>query len=919
MTDMPTRPEGEQILSIHLEDEMRASYLDYAMSVIVARALPDVRDGLKPVHRRILHAMNENGYAWNKPYRKSARIVGEVMGKYHPHGDQAIYDALARMVQDFSMRLPLLDGQGNFGSLDGDPPAAMRYTEVRMGKPAHALLTDIDKDTVDFRDNYDSSEKEPVLLPAEFPNLLVNGSSGIAVGMRANIPPHNLGEVVDACLCLLDNEGASLEELMRLVPGPDFPTGGVIIDQGDRRAPYRIGTGSITMRGKVAVSEARGRTSLVITEVPYQVNKSAMLEKISEMAGGKQSERRIHGISAMRDESNREGVRVVIELRKDANADVVLNQLYRFTPLQSSFSVSMLALHEGRPEVMNLKEMLAAFLAFRRQVVARRTRFQLQRSRERAHVLVGLAITVANIDEVVRLIREAANPSEARERLMEREWPAKQVLDLIRLVDDPDYAASDKGVCRLSEAQARAILELRLQRLTALGREEINTEMGELAERIGAYLAILADADKLRAIVREELVAAKEEFATPRRSEIQHGEIELDDESLIRREEMVVTVSHRGYIKRVPLSAYRAQKRGGKGRSGMNMKDEDFVTRIFVATTHTPMLFFTSGGMVFKLKVWRLPQGAPTSRGKAMVNIFPLGAEERITSIMELPEEESAAEETDVMFATRLGQVRRNKLKDFLQVHRGGKIAMKLPADDAIVSVALCAPEEDVMLATAKGRCIRFPVGDVRVFAGRASRGVRGIRLGADDRVISMSILNHIDATAGERDAYLSQAGKGRGTDEPISSEGKATKLSKQRFKELAALEQFILTANTKGLGKRTSSISYLTQGRGGRGIISMKLPAKESEVISSFPIAESEQIMLISDSGQLIRCGVKDVRIAGRNTQGVRLFRLDKGEKAVSVAYLGEPEEEENGEGEGEDESATSAPPDAPAPDSAA
>ena len=897
-SDTPAGFEGERILPIHLEDEMRSSYLDYAMSVIVARALPDVRDGLKPVHRRILFSMHENGYAWNKPYRKSARIVGEVMGKYHPHGDQAIYDALARMAQDFSMRLPLLDGQGNFGSIDGDPPAAMRYTEVRMGKPAHALLTDIDKETVDFRDNYDNSEQEPVILPAEFPNLLVNGSGGIAVGMRTNIPPHNLGEVIDACLCLLDDRDTPLETLLRLVPGPDFPTGGVIIDQGDRRAPYRTGSGSITVRGKVEVAAGRGRgAALVITEIPYQVNKSQMLEKISEMASGKQGERRIQGISGMRDESSREGVRVVIELRREAVADVVLNQLYRFTPLQTSFSVSMLALNGGRPQWMDLKEILSAFLDFRELVVARRTRYQLQRARERAHVLIGLAITVANIDEVVRLIREAANPAEAREHLMAREWPAKQVLDLIRLVDDPDHVATKGGKCRLSEAQARAILDLRLQRLTALGREEIAAEMSELAQKIGDYLAILADPQRLLAIVREELKTMREEFATPRRSEILQLDTELNDEDLIRKEEMVVTVSHRGYIKRVPLSTYRAQRRGGKGRSGMNMKDEDFVTRIFVATTHTPMLFFTSRGMVYKLKVWRLPQGAPQSRGKAMVNIFPLEAEETVTSIMELPESEDYVGDTEVMFATRLGQVRRNKLKDFIQVHRGGKIAMKLQKDDAIVSVATCAPKEDVMLATANGRCIRFPAEKVRLVASRNSIGVRGIRLLDGDRVISMSILKHIDATPQERDAYLRQAGKGRGRDEKMSTEGEAAKLSKQRYEELAALEQFILTASANGFGKRTSSISYLTKGRGGQGIISMELTKRNDAMISSFPISEAEQIMLISDSGQLIRCGVKDVRIAGRNTQGVRLFRLAKGEQVVSVAHLGESESEEETE----------------------
>ena len=910
MTDKPTAPLGEQIVDIAIEDEMRSSYLDYAMSVIVARALPDVRDGLKPVHRRILFSMHENGYASNKPYRKSARIVGEVMGKYHPHGDQAIYDALARMAQDFSMRLMLLDGQGNFGSVDGDPPAAMRYTEIRMGQPAHALLTDIDKETVDFRDNYDGSEREPTILPAEFPNLLVNGSGGIAVGMRTNVPPHNLGEVVDACLCLLENPDASLDELMHLVPGPDFPTGGVIIDQGDKRAPYRTGSGIIRVRGKVEVSTGRSKKSaLIITEIPYQINKSEMLEKISAMASGKQGDRRIQGISGMRDESNREGIRVVIELRKDAEPDVVLNQLYRYTPLQSSFSVSLLALNEGRPELMNLKQILEAFLKFRREVVARRTRYQLRRARERAHILVGLAITVANIDEVVRMIRTSADPAEARTKLMGRDWPAEQVVDLIRLVDDPDYAISKKNTCRLSEEHARASPDLRLQRLTALGREEIDKEINELVGRIKECLAILGDSKRLLKIVREELSAIREKFATPRRSEVAQMDTDFSDEDLIRQEEMVVTVSHRGYIKRVPLSTYRAQRRGGKGRSGMNIKEEDFVERIFSASTHTPMLFFTSRGIVYKMKVWRLPQGAPQSRGKAMVNIFPLESEETVTSIMELPEAEGEIDaDIDVMFATRLGNVRRNKLKDFVQIHRGGKIAMKLPKNDAIVAVATCAPDEDVMLSTAKGRCIRFPVNTIRVFAGRASRGVRGIRLDEDDKVISMSILKHIDATPEERDAYLRQAGKGRGRGE-TPTEGEVRKLSKQRFDELEALEQFILTASANGFGKRTSSVSYLTKNRGGKGIISMELAKRNDEMISSFPITEDDQIMLISNGGQLIRCGIKDVRIAGRNTKGVTLFRLGKGERVVSVARVDDDGDDEDGDGDdsgGEKESGT-------------
>ncbi|MGH2342192.1 DNA gyrase subunit A [Segnochrobactraceae bacterium EtOH-i3] len=878
---------------------MKRSYLDYAMSVIVSRALPDVRDGLKPVHRRILHSMNESGYDWNKPYRKSARVVGDVIGKYHPHGDQSVYMALVRMAQEFSMRLPLADGQGNFGSVDGDMPAAMRYTEVRLAKQTRALLDDIDKDTVDFQDNYDNSEREPVVLPARFPNLLVNGAGGIAVGMATNIPPHNLGEMIDVCIAYVDDPAIGLEDILRIVPGPDFPTGGLILGRGGIRQAYLTGRGSVLMRGRVEIETVRReREAIVITEIPYQVNKALMVEKIAELV----REKRVEGIADLRDESDRSGMRVVVELKRDAVADVVLNQLYRFSPLQTSFGVNMVALTGGKPELMAFKDMVSAFVAFREEVIGRRTRFLLNKARDRAHVLVGLAIAVANIDEVIRLIRTSPDPATARAALMERNWPAEDVAPLIRLIDDPRHTVNPDGTYKLSEEQARAILDLRLQRLTALGRDEIAEELEKLAAEIRDYLEILHSRARVLQIVKDELLAVKQEFSTPRRTEIIESAGDLDDEDLIQREDMVVTVSHAGYVKRVPLATYRAQRRGGKGRSGMSTRDEDFVTRLFVASTHTPVLFFSSRGQVYKEKVWRLPLAAPQARGKALVNMLPLEPGERITSIMPLPEDEASWESLDVMFATRAGTVRRNKLSDFVQVNRSGKIAMKLEEGDGIVDVAVCTENDDVLLTTAAGQCIRFSVGDVRVFAGRTSTGVRGIALAADDKVISMAILRHFEATPEERTAYLKmrravtgEAGEVEADETEASGEGGG--VDPARYVEMSAAEQVILTLSENGFGKRTSSFEYRITGRGGKGIVAMAVNDRNGPLVASFPVEESDQIMLVTDGGQLIRCPVSGIRVAGRSTQGVIVFNTAEGEKVVSVERVTEDAEEEAGE----------------------
>jgi DNA gyrase subunit A len=894
--DGPGGASPTDIRPVSITEEMKRSYLDYAMSVIVARALPDVRDGLKPVHRRILYSMHENGYEWNKPYRKSARVVGDVIGKYHPHGDQSIYDALVRMAQDFSMRVPLVDGQGNFGSVDGDPAAAMRYTEVRLEKVAQGLLDDIDKDTIDFQPNYDNSEREPVVLPARFPNLLVNGAGGIAVGMATNIPPHNLGEIIDATVALIDDPALDIEALNRIVPGPDFPTGGIILGRAGIRSAYHTGRGSIVMRGKVEIETVRKeREAIIISEIPYQVNKATMVERIAELVRDK----RIEGVADLRDESDRQGYRVVVELKKEAMPDIVLNQLYRFTPLQSSFGANIVALDGGRPQVMNLKDMLTAFIAFREEVVSRRTKFLLGKARERAHVLVGLAIAVANIDEVIRLIRGARDPNAAREALMERDWPAKDVAAMITLIDDPRHKVTAKGTYKLSTEQARAILDLRLQRLTALGRDEIKEELDKLADEINDYLDILRSRARVQTIVKTELTAVKDEFATPRRTVIAEEEGQVEEEDLIHREDMVVTVSHLGYIKRVPLSTYRAQRRGGKGRAGMQTREEDFVARLFVASTHAPVLYFSSRGKVYKEKVWKLPVAAPQARGKALINILPLQQEERINTFMPLPEDESTWGNYDVMFATTRGTVRRNKLSDFVDVRPSGIIAMKLDEGEAIVDVQTCTEKDDVLLTASGGQCIRFPVPEVRVFQGRTSMGVRGINLGEGDRVISMSILRHAQATSEERVAYLRRANAVRRGDaeEEAPAEAEETagqiELGEKRYVEMSAAEQFVLTLSEKGYGKRTSSYEYRTTGRGGKGITAMAITAKNGPIVASFPVEEADQIMLVTNGGKLIRTPVAGIRIAGRSTQGVIVFDTAEDEKVVSVERLSEDDDQ--------------------------
>ncbi len=887
---------------ISIEEEMKGSYLDYAMSVIVSRALPDVRDGLKPVHRRILFSMNENGYDWNKPYRKSARVVGDVIGKYHPHGDQSIYDALVRMAQDFSLRLPLLDGQGNFGSIDGDPPAAMRYTEVRMGKPAHSLLADIDKDTVDFQDNYDNTEREPTVLPARFPNLLVNGSGGIAVGMATNMAPHNLGEVIDACIATIENPGISIDELIDIVPGPDFPTGGLILGRAGIKSAYHTGRGSVMMRSRVTTEEIRkDRNALIVHEIPYQVNKASMIEKIADLV----REKKVEGISDIRDESDRHGMRVVIELKRDAVPDVVLNQLWRFSQLQTSFSINAVALTGGRPEVMNLKDLLDAFIAFREDVVTRRTKFLLGKARDRAHILVGLAIAVANIDEVIALIRNAPDPATARAQLMARAWPARDMEPLIKLIDDPRHALREDGTYMLSEEQARAILDLRLQRLTALGRDEISDELHRLGAEITDYLEILRSRARVMSIITDELGEVKEEFNTPRRTEILDGGIEMEDEDLIQSEDMVVTVSHAGYIKRVPLATYRAQRRGGKGRSGMQTKDEDFVTRLFVANTHTPVIFFSSRGMAYQMKVWRLPLAAPHARGKAMINILPLEQGERITTIMPLPVDEAVWSEWDVMFATRAGNVRRNKLSDFIGIRQNGKIAMKLAEGDQLAGVETCTEDDDVMLTTANGQCIRFRTTDVRVFKGRDSTGVRGISLAEGDRLISLSILRNFEATADERTAYVKARRAAEGAEDDagdveIEDGNGDVVLGPERYEEMLEAEQIILTISQNGYGKRSSSYEYRVTGRGGKGIVAMTVNERNGPLIASFPVIDEDEIMLVSNGGQLIRCPVSGIRIAGRSTQGVTVFDTAVDETVVSVERISD---EENADDDGADD----------------
>ncbi|HKL55469.1 MAG TPA: DNA gyrase subunit A [Roseovarius sp.] len=880
--------------SVSISDEMKTSYLDYAMSVIVSRAIPDLRDGLKPVHRRILYAMHEGGNTHEKPYRKSARAVGDVMGKYHPHGDSAIYDALVRMAQDFSMSLPLLDGQGNFGSMDGDNPAAMRYTEVRMDKPAQALLADIEKDTVDFQDNYDGKDLEPSVLPARFPNMLVNGAGGIAVGMATNIPPHNLGEVCDATLALIDNPDLSSEDLIEYIPGPDFPTGGIMLGRSGARKAYLEGRGSVVIRAKTRVEEIRkDRYAIVIDQIPYQVNKAAMIEKIAETV----REKRIEGISHVQDESDRHGVRVVIELKRDATAEVVLNQLFRFTPMQTHFGCNMLALNGGKPEQLTLRRFLTSFITFREEVVARRTAFELRKARDRSHVLCGLAVAVSNVDEVVATIRASADAAEARQKLMTRRWPAGDILEYIALIDDPTHKANEDGTYNLSETQARAILELRLQRLTQLGVNEVTDELQDLAGKIKEYLAILASRERIMAIIAEELREVQSQFAVPRRTQIVDWSGDMDDEDLIEREDMVVTVTQGGYIKRTALADFRAQKRGGKGLSGMQTKEEDVVTTLFVANTHTQLLFFTTDGMVYKLKTWRLPQGGRTSKGKAIVNILPIPTGVSIAAIMPVDRPEEEWNDLQIVFATTAGDVRRNALSDFTNVKRNGKIAMDLPEGIELVNARICAEDDDVMLVTRSGRAIRFPTTEVRVFKGRKSTGVRGIRLQGDDRVVSMSVIRHFDATSDERAAYLKmrRALAGAPDDGDEGGETPAGDISTERFEEMYDAENLILTITVQGAGKLSSSHDYPVRGRGGMGVQAMDKAMRAGALVASFPVETDDQIMLATSRGQSIRVPVKGISFRSRSAGGVKVFNTRKGEEVVSVAWIAESGDEDD------------------------
>ena len=860
---------------VAISDEMRKSYLDYAMSVIVSRALPDVRDGLKPVHRRILYAMKEGGYHWNRPYRKSARVIGDVMGKYHPHGDNAIYDAMVRMAQPFSMSLKLLDGQGNFGSMDGDPPAAMRYTEVRMDQAANMLIDDIDKNTIDFQDNYDNSTREPSVLPAKFPNLLVNGAGGIAVGMATNIPPHNLGEIIDACVSIINDSSITNDKLLEIIPGPDFPTGGQIIGRVGIKSAFETGRGSIVMRGKTSIETLRkDKEAIIISEVPYQVNKARMIEQIADAVRNKN----IEGISDLRDESDRVGVRVVIELKKDATPEVVLNQIYKHSPLQTYFGVNMLALNGGRPEQLSTRQILDSFLSFREEVITRRTLYDLEKARERANILVGLALAVANIDEVIALIKSSKDSDEAKKLLLDRNWDAKDITDLIDLIGDPSDAADEKGMYKLSNSQAKAILELRLQRLTGLERDKIVEELKDIVQNIIEFLSILRSRDKLMDIMKDEFEQIKQQFAVPRRSEILDIELNQDVESLIEKEDMVVTLTNGGYIKRTPLNTYRAQKRGGKGRAAMSVKDEDFVRQVFVLNTHDPVLFFTTTGIVYELKVYKLPQGAPQARGRPIVNLLPLDEGEKVTTMMPLPENGDDA--PDLMFATKSGNVRRNALSDFSNIKSNGKIAMKLIDGDSLVGVVPCKKDQDILLSASHGKCMRFRSHDVRLFKGRGSIGVRGIRLKKDDFVISISVLNHIQTDIETRTLYLKAAASTRRGE-------KQDLMSENDFESMNNNDQYILTVTQNGYGKRTSAYEYRITNRGGQGIINIETSERNGSVIGSFPVEDTDHVMMVTDAGRIIRSPVNDIRIASRNTQGVTLFSIDKGENVVSVTAL--------------------------------
>lgn len=916
MNDTPETPENEGESqpvvstytgpSISITQEMKTSYLDYAMSVIVSRAIPDLRDGLKPVHRRILYAMHEAGNTHEKSYRKSARAVGDVMGKYHPHGDSAIYDALVRMAQDFSMSLPLLDGQGNFGSMDGDNAAAMRYTEVRMDKPAAFLLSDIDKETVDFQDNYDGKDREPTVLPARYPNMLVNGAGGIAVGMATNIPPHNLGEVVTATLALIENPDLTTEELIAYVPGPDFPTGGIMLGRSGARKAYLEGRGSVVIRSKTRVEEIRkDRYAIVIDEIPYQVNKSTMIEKIAEQV----REKKIEGVAHVQDESDRNGVRVVVELKRDATPEVVLNQLFRFTSMQTYFGCNMLALNGGRPETLTLRRFLTSFIDFRENVVARRTAYELRKARERSHILCGLAVAVTNVDEVVATIRSSADAAEAREKLMTRRWPAIEIAEYINLIDDPTHKMNDDGTYNLSETQARAILELRLQRLTQIGVKEVTDELKLLAGKIREYLEILGSRDRIMAIIRDELSEVREKFAVPRRTEIVDWSGDMEDEDLIEREDMVVTITSGGYIKRTPLIDFRAQRRGGKGVAGMQTKDEDVITTLFVANTHTQLLFFTTDGMSYKLKTWRLPLGGRTAKGKAIVNILPIPTGVSIAAIMPVDRDEKDWDDLQVVFATSAGTVRRNKLSDFTNVMRNGKIAMKFEGEHegtTLIDVRIASNDDDVMLVTNSGRAIRFRATDVRVFNSRASTGVRGIKLQGKDTVVSMSVIRHFEATSDERAAYLkmrrAMAGLADDAELPDEEEGDAnSQITQERYAEMSAIENLILTITSGGAGKLSSSHDYPLRGRGGMGVTAMDKSMRGGEVVASFPVELDDQIMLATSKGQSIRVPVDGISFRSRSAGGVKVFNTGKNESVVSVAWIADQGDDELGEGNSE------------------
>ena len=909
MNDTPETPENSDEMpparatydgpSISITQEMKTSYLDYAMSVIVSRAIPDLRDGLKPVHRRIIYSMYEKGITHDKSYRKSAKSVGDVMGSYHPHGDSAIYDALVRMAQDFSMSLPLVDGQGNFGSMDGDSAAAMRYTESRLAKVASFMTSDLDKETVDFMDNYDGREREPSVLPARFPNMLVNGAGGIAVGMATNIPPHNLGEVIDATLALIDEPDLSSEQLIEYIPGPDFPTGGIMLGRSGARKAYLEGRGSVVVRAKTRVEEIRkDRFAIIIDEIPYQVNKATMIEKIAEQVRDK----KIDGISHVQDESDRNGVRVVIELKRDATAEVVLNQLFRFTTMQTYFGCNMLALNGGRPETLTLRRFLTSFIDFREDVVARRTAYLLRKARERSHILCGLAVAVTNIDEVVATIRSSTDAAEAREKLMARRWPAAEILPYIKLIDDPTHTANEDGTYNLSEIQARAILELRLQRLTQIGVKEVTDELEELAAKIKEYLEILGSRERIMTIISDELKEVRDQFAVPRRTQIVEWSGDMEDEDLIEREDMVVTITQSGWIKRTPLVDFRAQRRGGKGLAGMATKDDDVITTLFVANTHTQLLFFTTDGMAYKLKTWRLPQGGRTAKGKAIVNILPIPTGVSIAAIMPVDRDEEDWDDLQIVFATSAGDVRRNALSDFTNVMRNGKIAMDLPEGVELVNARIASEEDDVMLVTDSGRAIRFPTTEVRVFKGRKSTGVRGIRLTGEDRVVSMSVIRHFKATPEERAAYLKMrramaglADDAEGADEDVPAD---PNFSQERYVEMSATENLILTISASGTGKLSSSHDYPVRGRGGMGVTAMDKAMRGGPLVASFPVDLDDQIMLATSKGQSIRVPVDGISFRSRSAGGVKVFDTGKGETVVSVARIADQGDEEDGDG---------------------